>query len=154
MRLNPPKLSTGQHGFIEDMGHLLASWGLSRTTGRIYGHLLIAPASVTLDDIVRDLRIAKSGASVSARQLVAIGLARSTTERGSRRLRYEALFDPQGIIQARAASTEAFLRRLREGARVAPEGPRRELNRMARTVEELNNEMTMVLQRIGKRQRA
>ncbi len=129
------------------MGHLLVSWGFSRTTGRM------APAPVSLDDLVRDLRIAKSGASVAARQLVAVGLARSTSEPGSRRLRYEALFDTEAIVEARAASTAAFLKRLREGARVAPTGPRQELIRMARAIEEVNDEITKVLHRIGKRGR-
>lgn len=154
MTLNQPKPTAAQHRFIEDMGHLLASWGFSRTTGRLYGYLLIAPAPVTLDEVVRDLQVAKSGASVSARQLVLIGLARSTSERGSRRLRYAALFDPDAIVDARAASTEAFLRRLREGARVAPSGTRQELARMARAIEEVNDAVTAAMQRIAKRRRA
>ena len=74
--------------------------------------------------------------------------------RGSRRLRYEALFDPDAIVEARAASTNAFLQRLRDGARVAPSGPRQELTRMAQAIEEVNDEITKVLHRIGKRRRA
>ena len=120
-----PSNRTRQHDFSEDMGHLLASWGF---------------------------RAQPEGCT--ARQLVAIGLARSTGERGIRQLRYEALDDPATMLRARSAQTDAFLDCLRKGARAAPSGPRQELSRMARTIEELNREMAKAIRRIGERGRA
>ncbi len=64
-------------GFIEDMGQHMTGWGLARTTGRIYAYLLLQSEPVGLDRLAADLGIAKSGASVGARQLVAFGMARA-----------------------------------------------------------------------------
>ena len=55
--------------FIEDLGHTMVAWGLTRTTGRIYAYLLLRSAPASLDEMAEELDIAKSGASVAARQL-------------------------------------------------------------------------------------
>jgi DNA-binding transcriptional regulator GbsR (MarR family) len=109
-----------QQRFIEDMGQLMVGWGLSRTTGRVYAYLLLRSAPASLDDLAADLGVAKSGASVATRQLIGFGMARTFGEgRGTRRLRYDALYDLDAIIAARSAQTLAFFERLHEGAKVA-----------------------------------
>jgi len=109
-----------QQRFIEDMGQLMVGWGLPRTTGRVYAYLLLRPTPATLDQIATDLDVAKSGASVATRQLVQFGMARMFGDGGgTRRLRYDALYDLDAIIAARTAQTMAFFDRLHEGARVA-----------------------------------
>ncbi len=109
-----------QQRFIEDMGQLMVGWGLPRTTGRVYAYLLLRPTPATLDQIATDLDVAKSGASVATRQLVQFGMARMFGDGGgTRRLRYDALYDLYAIIAARTAQTMAFFDRLHEGARVA-----------------------------------
>jgi len=109
-----------QQRFIEDMGQLMVGWGLPRTTGRVYAYLLLRPEPGTLDQIAGDLGVAKSGASVATRQLIGFGMARTFGERGgTRRLRYDALYDLEAIIAARTAQMLAFFDRLHEGARVA-----------------------------------
>ena len=129
-------VNASQHRYIEGMGDVMVRWGLPRTTGRIYAYLLLRPAPATLDDIVRDLGVAKSGASVATRQLMGMGLARSYGEPGSRRLRYDALYDLEAIIAARTAQTLALFERLREGATVATApSVRRKLNGMTSALE-------------------
>ena len=109
-----------QQRFVEDMGQLMVGWGLPRTTGRVYAYLLLRPTPATLDQIATDLDVAKSGASVASRQLVQFGMARMFGDGGgTRRLRYDALYDLDAIIAARTAQTVAFFDRLHEGARVA-----------------------------------
>ena len=105
--------------FVDDMGQLMVGWGLPRTTGRVYGYLLLRPDPASLDQIADDLEVAKSGASVATRQLIQFGMARSFGEARTRRLRYDALYDLDAIIAARTAQTMAFFERLHEGARVA-----------------------------------
>jgi DNA-binding transcriptional regulator GbsR (MarR family) len=143
-----------QHRFIEDMGQDMAGWGLSRTAGRVYAWLLLQSEPTSLDEIVAGLGIAKSGASVAARGLVAMGLARSTGQRGSRRLRYEALREPDALMAARSASVVQFLNRLEQGVCAAPEGPAqvrlRELTGMLRSLEE---EIQQALQRLARERR-
>lgn len=129
-------MKTAEEQFIEDMAQLLVSWGLPRTTGRVYGLLLLQATPTDLDEIVGVLDVAKSGASIAARQLVALGLARASGERGTRRVRYEALYTLEAIFAARVAQTHDLLSQLRVGARVASVGPaRRQLTEMAHGLE-------------------
>jgi DNA-binding transcriptional regulator GbsR (MarR family) len=144
-----------QHRFIEDMGQDMAGWGLSRTAGRIYAWLLLRSEPATLDEIVAELGVAKSGASVAARGLVAIGLARSIGQRGSRRLLYEALREPDALITARSASVVQFLNRLDQGVCAAPEGVARDrLQEMAAMLHDLEEAIQQSLRRIRERRRA
>ena len=113
------KFTGDERTFVENMGRHMMGYGLARTTGRVYAYLLLRPEPATLDDIAKDLEVAKSGASVSARQLVGFGMARAHGVRGSRLLRYEAIYDLQGVIAAREAQTRAFIADLHEGARAA-----------------------------------
>jgi DNA-binding transcriptional regulator GbsR (MarR family) len=145
---------TARHQFIEDLGHTMVTWGLTRTTGRIYAYLLLRNAPASLDDMADELDIAKSGASVASRQLVAIGLARAIGARGSRRLLYEALLDPDAIMSARNAQTRIFADRLRQGAHAAGPGQaRRRLDEMAGIVEDLSAELPALVRRVRERRR-
>ena len=112
-------MNAAQKRFVEDMGQHMVGWGLPRTTGRIYAYLLLRPDPADLDQITRDLGVAKSGASVSTRQLISFGMVRASGVSGSRRLRYDALYDLDAIIAARTAQSLAFFERLKEGARIA-----------------------------------
>ena len=101
------------------MGRMMVGWSLPRTTGRVYGYLLLRPDPATLDEIAKDLEVAKSGASVATRQLVGFGMARTHRQRGSKRLGFDAIYDLKGVIAAREQQTRHFLEGLREGSRVA-----------------------------------
>ncbi len=131
MNVNP-----AQRRYIEGMGAVMVRWGLPRTTGRIYAYLLLRREPAGLDEIARDLRVAKSGASVATRQLVGMGLARSYGEPGTRRLRFDALYDLDAIVAARTAQTLALFDRLREGGDVATDATvRRKLRAMTAALE-------------------
>jgi DNA-binding transcriptional regulator GbsR (MarR family) len=129
-------VKASEEQFIDDMAQLMVSWGLPRTTGRVYGLLLLQSTPTDLDDIVDLIDVAKSGASTAARQLVALGLARVSGERGTRRLRYQALYTLEAIFAARVAQMHDLLTQLRLGARVAPVAQaRRQLTDMANGLE-------------------
>ena len=131
-------LTAAEKHFVEDMGRLMVGWGLPRTTGRAYAYLLLRPYPVTLDHIASDLGVAKSGASVATRQLVAFGMARTHGERGSRRLRYDAIYDLQGLVAAREAQTRLFIQNLQEGSRVAANATvRRKISDMTGAIEDV-----------------
>ena len=119
MKPNKARLTKAQHDFVDHMGQQMAGWNLPRTTGRVWAYLLMRGEPAVLDDIARDLDVAKSGASVGARQLVAFGLARSTGERGSRRVLFSAIDSMDAMFRARSESARALERLLREGARAA-----------------------------------
>jgi DNA-binding transcriptional regulator GbsR (MarR family) len=138
--------------FIDDMGQLMAGWGIPRNTGRIYAYLLLQRELATLDDIAADIGIAKSGASVASRQLAQLGLARAVGQPGSRRVLYEALYSIESIIAARTAQMNELVARLRQGARVAPGGQgRQRLQAMAEWCEEWTLQFPIVMRRLEKR---
>jgi DNA-binding transcriptional regulator GbsR (MarR family) len=114
------------HAFVEDIGQLMAGWGIPRGTGRIWGYLLLQNGPASLAEIAADLEMARSGASVATRQLLQLGLARGIGERRSRRQLYEALHDLRGIFAASNAGVIALLQVLRRGAEVCPEGAGRD----------------------------
>jgi DNA-binding transcriptional regulator GbsR (MarR family) len=150
--LNVVAVTRAQTAFIEDMGQLMAGWGIARNTGRIYAYLLLQREPSGLDDIVDALGVAKSGASVAARQLTQLGLARSFGQPGSRRVLYEALYTIDSIITARDAQLRALFVRLRQGARAARAGQaRQQLEALADWCEAFANEMPLLLQRLERR---
>jgi DNA-binding transcriptional regulator GbsR (MarR family) len=145
-------MTRAQRTFIDDMGQLMAGWGIPRNTGRIYAYLLLQRELATLDDIAADIGIAKSGASVASRQLAQLGLARAVGQPGSRRVLYEALYSIESIIAARTAQMNELVARLRQGARVAPGGQgRQRLQAMAEWCEEWTLQFPIVMRRLEKR---
>jgi len=119
MKQNKTKMTAAQHEFVDHMGQQMVGWNLPRTTGRVWAYLLMRGEPAVLDDIARDLDVAKSGASVGARQLVAFGLARAAGERGSRRVLFSAIESIDAMFAARSESARALQRLLHEGARAA-----------------------------------
>jgi predicted transcriptional regulator len=122
----PNKLTDEQHRFIEDLGRFMATYGVAATSGRMIAYLLLNDRPVSLDQMAADLEISKSTASVAARQVELFGLARRIGQRGSRRVLYEAVRDPEVLMTASLNETIQFLALLRRGAEAAPPGPVRE----------------------------
>src|ERR1022692_2069233 len=145
-------MTRAQITFIDDMGQLMAGWGIPRTTGRIYAYLLLQRELATPADIAADLGIAKSGASVAARQLAQLGLARAVGQPGSRRILYEALYNLESIFAARARQMNDLVARLRQGARVASGAQgRQRLQAMADWCQEMINQYPLLIRRLEKR---
>ena len=94
---NDPLAEADRH-FIEDVAQILIPWGVPQTTARIYGYLLLMPEPVSLQRITADLGVSKSSASVAARVLEMYTLARRHSERGSKRILYEASEDYAGTL--------------------------------------------------------
>jgi DNA-binding transcriptional regulator GbsR (MarR family) len=114
--------------FIDAIGDALASWRLSRATGRLYGYLLLSTEPSTFDTIGTELGLSTGSVSTSVRELVSWGLARTIPQPGSRRLRVEAVGGFEQLLAASHERTRAFIRTLRSGE---------SLTRDARTSERL-----------------
>ena len=141
-------LTAQERQFVEDMGRLMVAWSLPRTTGRVYAYLLLRPESATLDEIAKDLEVAKSGASVATRQLVSFGMARTHRQRGSKRLGFDAIYALDAVLAAREVQTRLFMERLRDGARVASSAAaRRHLSAMTDTIADVVGELTDLARR-------
>jgi hypothetical protein len=109
--------------FIDALGDVLASWNLPRSTGRVYGALLLRAEPVTFDDLRAELQLSAGAVSTGVRELVSWGLARTIPQAGSRRLLVEAAGGFEQLLAASHERTRAFIRVLDAGAALV-DGPR------------------------------
>ena len=106
--------------FVEDVARLLTPWGVPPIAARLYGHLLLCPRPVSLDQITEDLGISKSSASVAARLLESYTLARRHAEPGTKRALYAVADDYQAMIQQQNRLLDALAEQLNAGAGIVP----------------------------------
>ncbi len=104
--------------FVEDIAGLLVPWGVPPAAARLYGHLLLDPQPVSLDEITRSLKISKSSASVAARLLESYRLARRHREPGTKRALYAVADNYEAMIGQQNRLLEALAERLRVGASI------------------------------------
>jgi hypothetical protein len=130
--MSKPLAADEQRRFIDDVSAILVPWGMQPTLASLYAYLLLNAEPVGLDTIVADLGMAKSSASVAARTLETLGLARRHGERGSKRVRYGASDSYSGFLVAQA-TLMGDLGRLIEGraASVAQDDTLRRLRYLA-----------------------
>lgn len=76
---------TDRHNFIERMGLITESDGLSRIAGRLFGALLLADEPRSLDALAEQLDVSKASVSTEARRLVERGVAERIGKTGDRR---------------------------------------------------------------------
>jgi len=92
-------LAKARDNFIEGIGHLVSSVGLSRTIGQLYAMLFLSNEPLCLDDMAERLKISKGNASVNIRELEKLGVVRKVWVKGSRRDFYEAELDLEKLIK-------------------------------------------------------
>src|ERR1700712_2687425 len=73
--------------------NMSALWGVSPTMAQIHGLLFITGESLSMDDIMGRLEIARSNVSMNLPMLIEWGLVRRAHRKGDRREYYEALTD-------------------------------------------------------------
>jgi hypothetical protein len=123
-RPDPDERATDERQqFIDALGDVLASWNLPRSTGRVYGALLLHAEPVTFDDLRAELQLSAGAVSTGVRELVSWGLARTIPQAGSRRLLVEAAGGFEQLLAASHERTRAFIRVLDAGAALV-DGPR------------------------------
>lgn len=88
-------------------GELGSAWGIGRSAARIHGLLLVSERSLTADEIVAGLGIARSNVSMSMKDLRTIGLVETQPSIGDRKERFTALDDPVEIASRVAAYRKA-----------------------------------------------
>jgi DNA-binding transcriptional regulator GbsR (MarR family) len=72
--------------------------GLPKSLGEIYGLLFFSPDALSLDDVVRKLRLSKGSASQGLRMLRELGAVREAEANGSRRTLYEPDVDLKRLV--------------------------------------------------------
>ncbi len=101
-----------ESAFVEEMGQVLASYGMTRMAGRMWGWLLICdPPEQTAADIAEALHASRGAISGTARMLSNAGFIRRSTRRGDRREYFSA--PPEGLQQFMGNAGRVY-RQLRE----------------------------------------
>jgi len=116
MSNKPPK---DAHRFVEDVARLLIAWGVPPIAARLYGHLLLCPSPVSLDQITQDLGISKSSASVAARLLESYTLVCRHGEPRTTRALYAVADDYEAMIRQQNRLLDALAGQLNAGAKIA-----------------------------------
>jgi DNA-binding transcriptional regulator GbsR (MarR family) len=141
--------------FIEDLGGFFASYGVGHALGRVFGYLLLQTEPVSLDTIAADLQMSKSAASTATRLLEQWGLARRRSERGSRRLRYEATTAIDRLFMARMAVIDGLLTTIEQGRQAARPGRAAErLAEMSQALQAFRAALQTALQQLAQGERS
>jgi len=86
--------------FIEGIGHVVSTVGLSRAVGQLYAMLFLSNEPICLDDMAERLEISKGNASINIRELEKLGIVRKVWVKGSRKDFYRAELDLEKLIQS------------------------------------------------------
>jgi len=92
-------LSKARDTFIEGIGRLAATVGVSRVIGQLYAMLFLSEKPLCLDDMVERLKISKGNASLNIRKLESLGVAKRVWVKGDRKDFYEAELAFEKIIK-------------------------------------------------------
>ncbi|MBA7627321.1 hypothetical protein ES703_34783 [subsurface metagenome] len=93
-------LARGRDRFIEGIGRLATTVGVSRVIGQLYAMLFLSNKPLCLNDMVERLKISKGNASLNIRELEKLGLVKRVWVRGDRRDFYEAELDFEKMIRS------------------------------------------------------
>ena len=77
--------------FLDEAARPLELTGLNRTSGRMFGLLLLADRALSLDEIAETLGVSKPMVSTSARFYERLGIFQRTRRHGDRKHYYEIL---------------------------------------------------------------
>src|SRR5437763_3422541 len=83
-------LSDARDQFVSQWGVIGSAWGVNRTMAQIHALLITAPAALSTDDIMQELKISRGNAHSNLRDLVSWGLVRSVVRKGERKEFFEA----------------------------------------------------------------
>lgn len=95
-QLNENQLETIQKlrkRVIEVIGRNMDLYGISHSTGHLYGLLFFADRPMTLDEMGREMAMSKTSMSTGVRNLLDLHMVNKVWEKGSRKDLYEVEYD-------------------------------------------------------------
>jgi len=92
-------LIKARDNFIEGIGHLTSTVGLTRVIGQLYAMLFLSNEPLCLDDMAERLEISKGNASVNIRELEKLGVVKKVWVKGSRKDFHKAELDLEKLIK-------------------------------------------------------
>jgi DNA-binding transcriptional regulator GbsR (MarR family) len=120
------KYQEGKEKFLNAWGTLGSDWGINRTMAQVHALLLIAPKSMSADEIMSDLQISRGNANMNIRSLLDWGLVYKEVKPGDRKEYFFAEKDMwtvirQIIINRKKKELEPIVKLLGELSAVKPE---------------------------------
>lgn len=85
---------------IETMGRMAEFWGFTRTQGRVFCSLYLAPHPLTQADLAAALDVSAANVSMSLSGLLRWGAIRKVYGKGSRKVRYEAEPELRKVVRS------------------------------------------------------
>ena len=79
------KFEEGKDKFLQAWGTLGSDWGINRTMAQIHALLLIAPKSLSADEVMEELQISRGNANMNLRALLDWGLVFKELKAGDRK---------------------------------------------------------------------
>ena len=76
--------------FVSQWGVIGSAWVINRTMAQIHALLITAPAALSTDQVMEELKISRGNAHSNLRDLVSWGLVRSVVRKGERKEFFEA----------------------------------------------------------------
>jgi DNA-binding transcriptional regulator GbsR (MarR family) len=105
-------MTPAEAAFVEEMGQMLAGYGMTPMAGRMWGWLLICePPEQTAGDIAAALHASRGAISGTARILTNAGFIRRTTRRGDRKEYFSA---PPEALDTFVSGAGRIYRQIRE----------------------------------------
>jgi DNA-binding transcriptional regulator GbsR (MarR family) len=83
-------LQEARDEFVSQWGAIGSAWGINRTMAQIHALLITAPAPLSTDEVMAELKISRGNAHTNLRDLVSWGLVRSVVRKGERKEFFEA----------------------------------------------------------------
>jgi DNA-binding transcriptional regulator GbsR (MarR family) len=83
-------LQQARDEFVSQWGAIGSAWGINRTMAQIHALLITAPAPLSTDQVMAELKISRGNAHSNLRDLVSWGLVRSVVRKGERKEFFEA----------------------------------------------------------------
>jgi DNA-binding transcriptional regulator GbsR (MarR family) len=81
----PDAYKKARDHFIEMMAQIMNIYGMPPMAGRVYGLLAFTPRPMPLDEIAKELGVAKSGVSTNMRLIEQMGFAQKVWVKGDRK---------------------------------------------------------------------
>jgi len=89
----------GKDKFIQSWGTLGSNWGINRTMAQIHALLLIAPQSLSAEEVRDELQISMGNANMNLRALISWGLVYKELKPGERKEYFVAEKDMLEVVK-------------------------------------------------------
>ncbi len=147
------EFNEGKEKFIQSWGALSTNWGINRVMAQVHALLLISPHALSMEDIMKELKISRGATCTNLRALIEWGLVQKELRCGERKEFFIAEKDMweivrKIIIQRKKKELEPILKVLKEVSEV--EGLCQESKEFCAVIQDIKTFSVKADQTLGK----